>query len=212
VEGEISILVLKRSYNGPLPYCRLQLTGGREFILDLGAGENLSQGEQVDAGALAHFARQDLLFRLLRKGLELASLREHSRFELQQKLVKRFDRSSRSAEEFPELLSAALDRLEGLGYLNDRRFAESWVLRRLSRRGEGAGLLRRGLGVRGIGRELAGEVLEKCLTPGAETAALEKAVLKLSRRGFAGEELRRRLLGLGFNAGRVRAFLSGDGE
>ncbi|GAA6756381.1 recombinase RecX [Thermus sp. 2.9] len=97
-------------------------------------------------------------FRLLaRRGLSRARLRE--------KLLARFPE---------EEVEAALVRLEELGYLNDRAFAETFVA---ARRKYGPAKLRRLLLAQGV----AGEVVEEVLGEVGEAEVLEAALRVLRR-------------------------------
>ena len=73
--------------------------------------------------------------------MDLLARREHSRLELERKLVARsFDES---------LVSGVLDELEQDGLLSAERFAQSFVASRYAR-GQGPHRIRRDLGERGI--------------------------------------------------------------
>ncbi len=86
----------------------------------------------------------------------LLAQREHSRFELNRKLARRFNRDERVA--------LVLDDLQRRGLLSDRRFAESYVAMRM-RKGFGPIRIRAELQERGIESAL----LEACLDAGRET-------------------------------------------
>jgi len=76
-----------------------------------------------------------------RRAMDLLARREHSRLELERKLVaKSFDES---------LVSDVLDELEEDGLLSAERFAQSFVASRYAR-GQGPYRIRRDLGERGI--------------------------------------------------------------
>ncbi len=81
--------------------------------------------------------------------------REHSRWELQQKLALKLQRSG-ADDALITAIATVLDSLEADGYLSDRRFAESFVRSRHDR-GQGMLRIRQELRQRGITNELAEE-------------------------------------------------------
>ncbi|SHG01147.1 regulatory protein [Microbulbifer donghaiensis] len=83
--------------------------------------------------------------------LELLTRREHSRFELKQKLADKFPGAD---------FDALFERLHELNYQSDRRFAEVFARSRVQR-GQGPLRIRRELQQRGIGSELIGGALEQ---------------------------------------------------
>ena len=85
------------------------------------------------------------------RALALLASREHSRWELRQKLRQRFDA--------PELIDACLDELQERGYQSDERFARSFLESRLHSRDQGPFRLVGELQQRGIARELAEHLL-----------------------------------------------------
>jgi regulatory protein len=127
------------------------------------------------------------------RALRYLSMREHSRFELVQKLTP--------FEEVPGELAQALDDLEFKGFISDQRTAESVVRRRGSRLGAGRVLheLRaKGLDAQTVQAatvELKATELERAQEvwrrkfgePPADAAARMKQMRFLAGRGFAGE-------------------------
>lgn len=86
-----------------------------------------------------------------RTALELLARREHSRLELERKLV---------ARTFPEdIVAAALDSLERSGVLAQTRFLESFIRSRVAR-GQGPVRIRAELAERGIGEAEVDELLK----------------------------------------------------
>lgn len=127
------------------------------------------------------------------RALRYLSMREHSRFELVQKLTP--------FEEVPGELAVALDDLEVKGFISDQRAAESVVRRRGSRLGTSRVLHE--LRAKGLDAETvqaatvelkttelirAQEVWRKKFgMPPADAAARMKQMRFLAGRGFAGE-------------------------
>jgi len=76
----------------------------------------------------------------------------------------------------PALIEAALERLSGLGYLDDAAFARAWVESRDRARPRGEAALRRELRQRGVAPELVAEVLAGRAAAPSSVAAGDDAV------------------------------------
>jgi regulatory protein len=128
--------------------------------------------------------------------------RAHSTGELREKLRLRAARA--------EDVDAVLAKLKDLGYLDDKRFAESYAAARLEKQGLGKMRVLRDLRQRRIAPQLAEQVAEKTYQETDETKLIED-FLKRKYRGkklgeFLGEEKNlagayRRLRYAGFSAG-----------
>lgn len=133
-------------------------------------------------------------------GLRLLGRRAHSRVELQRKLSRR--------GHAPEEVDSALDRLNELGYLDDRSFAEGLVRRRGAIRGPMA--LSAELAARGVDRAEADAAVAG-FQPAQQLAAATRLAERLYARkapaslremlDSVGAKLRRR----GFSSSVVRA-------
>jgi len=111
---------------------------------------------------------RDVLRRAHVQAVKLLGRRDHSRFELSQKLLRR-DYAAKS-------VSATLDELERLGYLDDSRFAANLAEQRLAR-GYGPRAIAAKLNERGIDSTHVQIALE-----GLNADWLEVAVTALGRR------------------------------
>ena len=128
--------------------------------------------------------------------------RAHSTGELREKLRRRAENS--------EDIDAVLAKLKEIGYLNDRRFAESYAAARLENQGLGKMRVLRDLRQRRVAPQLAEQVTEKTYQETDEAQLIED-FLKRKYRGkklgeFLGEEKNltaayRRLRYAGFAAG-----------
>jgi regulatory protein len=128
--------------------------------------------------------------------------RAQSTGELREKLRRRAERA--------EDVDAVLAKLKELGYLDDKRFAESYAAARLENQGLGKMRVLRDLRQRRIAPQLAEQVAEKTYQETDETKLIED-FLKRKYRGkklgeFLGEEKNlagayRRLRYAGFSAG-----------
>ena len=116
-----------------------------------------------------------------------------------------------------ETVNQIIERLESTGYLDDRKFCESYIQSRLQRKAYGRARIERELRARGLNPKLVSEELEKAYPAEAELGPLQSALERklqslpppmdakklsrlynhLLRRGFPGGairlELRRRL-------------------
>ncbi|MFO7729265.1 MAG: regulatory protein RecX [Spirochaetia bacterium] len=104
------------------------------------------------------------------KVAELLTRREHSRFELSNKLKKR--------QYSKEVISKALDAFQESKLLDDRRFAEIWIRNRLRRKSEGPTKLKAALKQKGVADEVIEEVLPREYGAEARQQALEQATEK----------------------------------
>ena len=134
---------------------------------------------------------------LLEKAVSLLNYRAHSRKELADKLKQKT--GCGDAE-----LNEVLDRLEELGFLNDRSYAAA-VVRSCARKGYGAQRALTELSRRGIPKELREEALAEMPEDGGALERLIRIKLKdpsdrdevrkvtaaMVRRGFSWDEIRR---------------------
>jgi regulatory protein len=93
---------------------------------------------------------EEQVARAFRAGLRFVSYRPRSRQEIRRRLGRRF--GARTVEQ-------ALARLEEQGYVDDATFARFWRESREAHRPRSAGLVRRELAQRGVGREEAEEAV-----------------------------------------------------
>ena len=136
---------------------------------------------------------------LLEKAVNLLSFRAHSRKELADKLKQKTGCGDAELDE-------VLNRLEELGFLNDRAYAAS-VVRSCVRKGYGAKRALSELSRRGVPKELREEALEEMPQMAGTLERLIRARLRnpddrdevrkvsaaMSRRGYSWDEIRRAL-------------------
>ncbi len=89
---------------------------------------------------------------LYNQAIKYLTIREHSRWELEQKLLKK---SEDRAE-----ITKVLDRLESEKFLSDERFCESFLRSRIRKNVEGKAILIMRLKSKGVNASLAKEVVE----------------------------------------------------
>jgi regulatory protein len=188
----------------------VRLEDGSLFVMDAdfpGIG-NLSVGCTPVESERAALAAASETYHCRRKALDLLARSEQCRKGLQRKLLTRKFSS--------EAITAALDRLEGAGLLDDLRFAEVWLRSRLRGRPEGPPRLLAALASKGVRPETArlaiGNVLGE-LGDEEGLKTLERAWEKLSgRSGMTQEKLMKTLLARGFSPSMIRRFLENRGE
>ncbi len=136
------------------------------------------------------------------KALEYLARREHSKGELELKLLRKG---------FPrELIGPQLEELEEANLLSDYRYAQSFITSRLRRSPEGSKMLIMRLRQKGVSREVAQRVI-------AETynleEALERALERATKRvGTEREALIKELQKRGFAYYEIINFLNEKGE
>jgi regulatory protein len=132
--------------------------------------------------------------------LRLLTARARTRAELAGQLAKR---------RYPDDVSArVLDRLAGVGLIDDADFAEQWVHSRLANAGKGKRALAAELHTKGVDKDVITSVLGG-INPAAERGRAEELVRKKLRRENLSDEadarMTRRLVGMlarrGFSPG-----------
>lgn len=165
----------------------------------------LCSGLELDGEGLAALTRSAKAAAVRGKALDLIAARPMSRKELVDKLTAR----PRDREKEPladrESAQAAADRLEELGYLDDRAYARA-LAGHCAARGYGPAKLREELYRRGVPREYWQEALDTMEDPAGaidalldkklrgaapgDQKALKRAADALARRGFRWEDIR----------------------
>ena len=131
------------------------------------------------------------------RALRLLAAREHSRAELEKKLL--------AHEEAPGELAQALDELQAKGFINEQRVVDSLIHRRAARLGTGR--LRQELQAKGVSAEAMADAVQalrsteverarevwrkKFGEPAADAAGRARQMRFLASRGFGAEAIRR---------------------
>ena len=139
----------------------------RFCVDDAAPGIELSDEDFLD------FVQAGSAFAAEKCAVEYLAAREHSRYQLRLKLIKKAHSEEASAK--------ALDFLEREGWLSDRRFAEEWLRSRGAKHYEGRTRLLKELQSRGIDRMLASEAVECFFEDNPEETQFEKACKKLEK-------------------------------
>jgi regulatory protein len=196
------------------------VVGGSSFFVDeayfppLGLDPaDLVVGRDLDEATFSGLALAAAATEAGRQAASLLARAEQSRYLLSAKLGKKG--AAQAA------IRLALDRLEGLGLLSDRRYAEAWLRSQVGKSGQSPARLGLALRSRGIDEEVAKAALAEVFGPEEREAALGRAVKKEEKRqeskGLsprqARSELQARLRAQGFKAAELRAwFEKRDGE
>lgn len=172
---------------------------GAEFLLD----SSLEVGVEVDELLLEALTEETLRIAVRNKALEHLSRREHSRFELCNKLIKK---------EFPrDTVEQVLDECEKRDYLDDERFARLWTENRINRKADGPRLLEAKLAEKGVSRAIAGKIVKELLNQDTIDELIERAAEKGRRKVGSDEmKLKEYLLSRGFEIKEINRFFSKD--
>ena len=173
-----------------------RMTTDRDFVSLAGLKNNM----ELDDTELASLTEQVNSRRALNKAADLLTRRDHSRAELVQKLrQKGFDAES---------AGAAAEKLESLGYLDDRRFAEIYAAELAQSKGFGKRRIVTELFRKGIARDVIDEVLETLELPQDSLVSLIER--KFSRKLSTEQDVRRTvnaLVRMGYGYGEIKAAL-----
>ena len=175
--------------------CYLKIVPPESIDIDTTFNSEEQQNDIIDA-SFAFIAEQHAVQYLARS--------EHSRLLLERKLAKK--KLSQCA------IEQALDYLEQKNYLNNKRFAESWLRNRTITKTEGPTRLRGELAKRGVNRETINVVLEDFFAENNVDELFKKAAEKQIRLGKSGKKLQQALLRQGFDWKLIKTLVSTSEE
>ncbi|HGJ65931.1 TPA: regulatory protein RecX [bacterium] len=113
----------------------------------------LKKGMEIDENNLKDMIHDDELQKAKKYVYNLLSRRMYSSKEVRNKLTEQGYTD--------DVIDQAISTIEGFGYIDDKTFAEEWVLSRKHNKPKGKIVLRRELAQKGINKEIIGEVLEE---------------------------------------------------
>jgi regulatory protein len=181
----------------------LWLDGERAFSLglDVIAISHLAAGKTVDEAEIAGLRREDERQQAVEGALRLLSLSPRSEKDLGLRL--------RRLGLGREAVEAAVARMKELGYLDDARFAQSYVQARQSVTPRSRRYLAFELGQKGVARDLSAPALEEVSDEDAAYAAAQRRLPSLRNADQASFQRRLAsfLAGRGFGYGIVRAII-----
>lgn len=176
---------------------------GPKIDTEVFALSRLRLGDQVTPEELEELVERSDARRAREKALTLLEHRSHSKRELTEKIAR--TAASREAAQ------AAADRLEEIGLIDDKAFAESYARELFLRKRFGALRVRQELSRKGIDRELIDQVMAPYLE---EDTGEENIALVLAKRyplWREDEKVRRRAVAalqrLGYSYGQIRAVM-----
>lgn len=167
----------------------------------------LKPGDQVSDQELFELIQASDARRAQEKALYLLEYRNYSKRELTEKIAR--TAASREAAQ------AAAGRMEELGLVDDRRFAQDYARELFGRKGYGSRRVAQELRRRGIGQELIQELLAEYEDPERAGEAIRRVLAKKYPGWREDEKVRRRafaaLQRLGYSYQEVREAM-GQGE
>ncbi len=151
----------------------IHLEDGNKFLVtdDIVLSKGLRKEDELDESTLNEIEIESELLRVKDSALRLLSRRNHSKYELKLKLLKKkFSK---------EVIQKVLVELEDKDLLNDEQFARELVDERLNRKNEGINKIRNSLFQKGVNREIIDKVLDSKLD---EETMVESALKLASKR------------------------------
>jgi regulatory protein len=158
---------------------------------------SLHEGDELGEEQFADLRNKLLGYRCRQKAMDLLAMREHSRKELELKLLRK---------EFPkDIIARELQRLAEERLLSDQRFSEQFIASRQRRNPEGPALLIRRLQQRGVDRSVAEHAVYQWFDDEMNASdAITRAAGKLLRKGkdhaYLGDQLHRK----GFSTNQIK--------
>jgi regulatory protein len=113
---------------------------------------NLHLDQEISPAELEQLQYEEMRQQAVERAINYLSFRPRSQQEVRRYLRKK--------ETPPEIIEAALERLQGLDYLNDRSFASFWVENRERFNPRGSQALRNELRLKGVERDIVEEMVD----------------------------------------------------
>ncbi len=149
--------------------CKILLSDGSSFFCDSDflSSYALEEGSGVDEEIVELLTEETLRIAARGKALDYLARRDHSRMELETKLLQKG---------YPrKLVREIADDCEARGYLDDERFARLWTETRLKRKAEGPQKITALLSKKGISGELIERILREFYTEDRLSCLIEEA-------------------------------------
>jgi regulatory protein len=174
-DGVVTALVPRR---GQVDRVAVHLDGRRAFDVSVVVADSagLRVGAIVTADRQRELLVQDAPYRARERALRLLALRDRSRWEVQARL--------RQAGFDPGVVDLTVEWLQGLGYLDDRRFAAAYAEEK-ARGGWGPRRIQTELAAKGVDRRVVHEVLQARDNEAAGAEAGMETLELTVRRRFA---------------------------
>ncbi len=140
------------------------------YLLDAYPDLELYSGDQINQEGYDFLFSLNRIYLCEKKAIELLSRREHSSFELTNKLKQRkFSQSE---------IDKTLTYLREKNYLNDKRFTESFILSRLRKKPEGMAMILQRLLQKGISYSVSQEIYNNIIDEETKNSIIQKAYEK----------------------------------
>jgi regulatory protein len=181
----VSTITALRMQPGGRRRIGLYVDGVMRLAVSPQVAAGLSVGQAVEDGLLSEIEGRESLEAAVRRAGRLLSHRPRSEAELRATLQR--------AGTSPEAVEAALERLKGIGQINDDLFAAAWLENRAAFRPRSALALRAELQRKGVARD----VIDRALAAFSEDEAALAAARRAARRWRAESDTvwRQRLYG-----------------
>lgn len=160
------------------------LDGEFAFGLNEMDAAQLRKGQVLDEAEIVLLHHKDAISKAVERAVNLLSYRPRSQAEVRERLLQ---------AEFDEAVTeAALNKLQTLGYLDDRQFARFWIEERNRFKPAGERALRYELRQKGVDDALIAELLAELLDE--DQAAYEAALPRVRRmRGASQREFKQKI-------------------
>lgn len=154
-------------------------------------------GDEINEEGLVFLNSLNRIHLCRKKSIELLSYREHSSFELINKLKQR---------DFKQIeIDKVLAQLTEKNYINDRRFTEVFITSRLRKKPEGKSMIIKRLMQKGISYSISNEVYSEIVDEFMEMEITQKAFEKQNKK-YANntDKLINSMLRLGFSYSQIK--------
>ena len=157
--------------------------------------KDLPLGQPISEEVANSLRDEQLLLNCREQALQYLFRREHTAFELKQKLLKK--------NYSQDHIDLTLEALARQNLLSEYRYAHSFILSRQRKNPEGKMLLRQRLLAKGVNREDAERALEEAFTEELLIEAVSKAY-SVALRKFGADVAKQKLLSRGFTQSELR--------
>lgn len=173
------------------------------YLLDTYPDLVFYDGDEINEEGLTFLNRLNRIHLCKKKSIELLSYREHSSFELSNKLKQR--------EFSNDEIESTLSLLKSSNYVNDKRFTESFIISRLRKKPEGKSMILKRLMQKGIPYSLTDEVYDSIVDSEMQTSIIQRAFEKQNKKyGEDKDKLINSMLRLGFSYSQIKATIQNN--
>ncbi|OQY32485.1 MAG: hypothetical protein B6241_10830 [Spirochaetaceae bacterium 4572_59] len=183
----------------------VSLSEGSSFFIPVDWSDRYPKGYKLKDEDLEKIRRMDSLIRCREWAARFLASKEESSGRLIQKMALRGYEQETSR--------LVLKQMQDMGFQDDSRFAEQWLILRMKNHPESRACLAAGLSRRGVGREAAGKAIAEYVSSEAEHDMLLRCIRKLiPHPENADEKQIRRLVRRGFSYNSIKRNLTHDSD